>query len=191
MEKKYNSIKDVIKNFESDNDFKKKSIKYIEEHSLSKFLSLLRCKANLTQKQLSKKIKCSQSRISKIESLSDNLISVKDLTDYGNALNKCLVIGFESKDVTIVAIIKHHVLRMQTLLNRLVKLADGDAEIDKGISQFFVDTLTNLFNMFEQSARKLKNIKITKSIKKNIIIEETDEILKKNTNHLSRNTYIQ
>ncbi len=68
MDKKYQNVKELVKNLNAPSEFKNKSIKYIEEHSLSKLLSLIRCQSNLTQKQLAAKIKCSQSRISKIES---------------------------------------------------------------------------------------------------------------------------
>ena len=191
MGKKYNSVKDVINNLESDNAFKKRSLLNIEKHSLSKFLSLIRCKANLTQKQLAEKIKCSQSRISKIESLTDNLISVKDLTDYGDALDIRLIIGFENKNVTIISRIKHHIFRIRLLLDKLIKLAKGDAEIDKGVSKEFGEILINLLNMFEQSSRKLKNIKITKSVKKNIVIEEPDDFIRKNIDYSQRSTCVK
>ncbi len=97
MDEKYQDVKDLIKKIDSSSEFKHKSVSYIKDYSLSKFLSLIRCQFNLTQKQLASKIKCSQSRISKIESSANNQIAIKDLTDYGNALNKRLVINYEDK----------------------------------------------------------------------------------------------
>ena len=51
-----------------------------------RILIALRCKAGITQKQLSEKMHCGQSRISRIENAKDRNLSLGDILDYAGAL---------------------------------------------------------------------------------------------------------
>ncbi len=136
----------MIKELSTDQQLKEKFIKEIENRRLSKFLTILRCKNNLTQKQIAEKIGCTQSRISKIETSYDADIGVNDLIDYAKALNLKLEIGFRQPSMKIVDLIKYHALKISEYLNQLVDIAkdNEDETIDKGIEDFLKETIINI-----------------------------------------------
>lgn len=105
--KKFKSVEDMITELSGGDRFKESAINEIENKSIAKFLFTLRCRHNLTQKQLADKIGCTQSRVSKIESAYNNEITIKDLSDYGEALNLQLGIGYRNKDVKIADEVKY------------------------------------------------------------------------------------
>jgi transcriptional regulator len=75
-------------------DFSKKFETYCDERKLIKHLILLRQKYRLTQKELAKKMKCTQSKVSNIEYSLDRNLKIKDLVGYAKALNLQLKIEF-------------------------------------------------------------------------------------------------
>lgn len=86
MEKVYKSVTDMLKGLDVEKQFVEQVKEEIEERNLIKLLIALRCKAGITQKQLSKKMHCGQSRISKIENAKDRNLSLGDILDYAGAL---------------------------------------------------------------------------------------------------------
>lgn len=188
MGKTYSNITDLINDLDADKRFKEKTIKYIENHSFSKYLSYLRCASNLTQEQLAKKIKCSQSRISKIESSPNDKTTIKDLADYGMALNKRMLIRYEDNDIKIVNLIKHHAFQIKHLLDKLASFPKGDKKMDEEISKFFAEAYFNIQIFFETSSRKLNNIKISTFQKEPIKILETKEFEKLEEDKIKQKT---
>ena len=146
MGKQYGSIKDMIQDSDVDEGFRKKALKRIDNSRISKFLLVLRCKNGFTQKKLAKKLGCTQSRISKIETSSDNEISIKDLVDYGKALNLKLEIGYRKPDIKIVDLIKYHASKINYYLEKLVIIAEENKNdsIYKGIKNFMKEAHINL-----------------------------------------------
>ncbi|MDQ1276903.1 MAG: hypothetical protein QG641_3029 [Candidatus Poribacteria bacterium] len=144
MIKDFGNVKEMIKGLSEDDKFKESVLNEIENKTIAKFLFTLRCKHNLTQKQLADKIGCTQSRISKIESAYNNEITIKDLSDYGEALNLQLEIGYRNKDLKIIDIIKYHALKIKGYLEKLVDLVEGDETLAKGVLRLHLETYANL-----------------------------------------------
>ena len=107
--KKFNSVGNPITGLSTTKQFTEQALKEIKKKRISKFLFALRCQHHLTQKQIAKKIDCSQSRVSKIESSYDEELSIQDLSDYAKALNLELEIGYRNRSTKIVDLIKYHV----------------------------------------------------------------------------------
>lgn len=162
MAKTYSGVSEMVKGISSDKEFKEETLEYLSHRTLARFLSTLRCGAGFTQKDMAEKIGCSQSKVSKLESSPDEKITVKDLIQFGQALDKRLAIGFESQDITIVEQIKHHVFAIKHLLDQLAALAKDDDAMDKGVSHFFMETAVNFFKCFHESSASLKRIKVRK-----------------------------
>lgn len=152
MIKDFKNIKEMIKGLSEDDKFKESALNEIENKTIAKFLFTLRCKNNLTQKQLADKIGCTQSRISKIESAYDSEITVKDLSDYGDALNLQLEIGYRNKDLKIIDLVKYHAFEIKGYLEKLVDIVGGDEALAKGVLEFHLEALWNLAGII------LKNI---------------------------------
>jgi len=154
MIKSFNNVKDMIEGLSEDDKFKKSALSEIENKTLAKFLFIQRCEHKLTQKQLADKIGCTQSRISKIESSYDSEITIKDLLDYGNAFNLQLGIEYRKKDIKTVDLVKYHAVKIKDHLEGLVRSAEGDEALSKGVLNFVIESYINLTNM------TLKNIPI-------------------------------
>lgn len=144
MIKDFRNVREMVKGLSEDDKFKESALNEIENKSIAKFLFILRNKHNLTQKQLADKIGCTQSRISKIESAYNNEITVKDLSDYGEALNLQLEIGYRNKDLKIVDSIKYHAFKIKGYLEKLVDLVEGDEILAKKILEFHLEAYANL-----------------------------------------------
>ena len=86
MEKVYKSVTDMLKGLDVEKQFADQVNECIEERNLIRLLIALRCKAGITQKQLSEKMHCGQSRISRIENAKDRNLSLGDILDYAGAL---------------------------------------------------------------------------------------------------------
>ena len=184
MNKRVNSVSELLKKASLEKGFRERTEKEIREKSLSKFLFALRCDNKLTQKQLADKIGCSQSRISKIESAYDREITVKDLLDYANALGLQLELGYRTRGVKIVDLIKFHAVKIKMYLEHLSTLAQKDEALNESIGQFHDEVLFNMIKFITDSVSKLKfakkkRIPIHKSrihISPPIDMKEIDEI---------------
>ena len=145
MARKYSDVSEMVKRISSNEEFAEETVEYLSQRTLARFLSTLRCSAGLTQKDMAERMGCSQSKVSKLESSPDEKIAVKDLVQFGHALDKRLAIGFENQGITIVEQIKRHVFSIKHLLDQLAALAKYDDVIDRGVSRFFMETAVNFF----------------------------------------------
>ncbi len=120
----------MIQGVSSDREFQKKATELIKERSLSRVPFALRNTGGVTQNDMAKKLGCTQSKISKLETASIDSIRVSDLVDYAKALDLNISISFHSKR-NIVQNIKYHALQIRMHLDRLVGLAYKEADAHK------------------------------------------------------------
>lgn len=165
MAKQFKNVSELIKNLSEGEAFKKEAIQQISENSLGKFLAFLRCDNKLTQKDLAAKIGCTQGRISKIESATDENLSIKDFLEYGNALGLELEIGYRSKKMRWIDMVKYHAFQMQKYLNLMVDVAKEDEAMETGVLNFHVETLRNVPRMILDSMVKIKKLQFNKYVK--------------------------
>lgn len=155
MSKKYNNVMEMIKDLSSDSAFKDTASKEINDKKVGKFLFYLRCKHNLTQKQIAEKMDCTQSRISKIESSYDKDLSVNDLLDYAKVLNLQLEIGYRNRSAKIADLIKYHAFKIKEYLSQLASLAKDDEALQVGVARFHLEAFANISVMISNSYSKL------------------------------------
>ena len=156
MGKKFKDVSEMVSELSKDEKFKKETVETIKKRGLAKFLFFLRCDQKLTQKELAKKIGCSQGRVSKIESSQDEDLGVKDLLDYGNALSLQLQFGYRDKSPKRTDLIKYHAIKIKQYFDELVKLAEKDEEMIKGLAKFHIEGIFNITGMIAESLAKLK-----------------------------------
>lgn len=87
MAKKFKSVQDMVRSLSEDKEFDQLFDEQVNKRRLSRFLFVLRNQKGMTQKQMAEKLGCARSRISKIEHAEDMDLTVKDLLDYGRALD--------------------------------------------------------------------------------------------------------
>lgn len=165
MAKQFKNVADLITGLSEDENFKKDAIKHISENGLGKFLAFLRCEHRLTQKAIAEKIGCTQGRISKIESAKDDSLSIRDFIDYGNALGLELEIGFRSKKMKWVDMVKYHAFQMQRYLNNIVQVAKEDKALEEGALNFCFETLRNVPVLILNAMSKLPNARFNKPVR--------------------------
>lgn len=166
MAKTYNNVMEMMNVLKSSKDVKEKVEHQIKGKMLSRYLYVLRCTNNLTQEEMAKKIKCSQSRISKIETAFDKDLTMGDLLDYANVCNLDAEIGFRDKKVKKVDLIKYHAFRINEYLDELRELAKEDDKILDAIIDFHEEAEFNLNRIVRKSKTLLGEEKMKKRIKK-------------------------
>ncbi|MBL7072872.1 MAG: XRE family transcriptional regulator [Candidatus Omnitrophica bacterium] len=142
----------------------------LKKRQLANFLVFLRCDHKLTQKELARRMKCTQSKISKLEMSYDDQISVKDLLEYGKALHLQLELGYRNKDVKITELINYHVCRIRNYLSKLIFLSKGDNAMMGGVLKVIGSTLDKFLDIVDD------HLKIIKKIDNRSIREPKDEI---------------
>jgi transcriptional regulator with XRE-family HTH domain len=160
MEKVYKSVTDMLKGLDVEKQFAEQVKEEIEERNLIRLLIALRCKAGITQKQLSKKMHCGQSRISKIENAKDRNLSLGDILDYAGALGLNVELSL-MPEMTITEKIKMHAVQVKCLLEKLCNLSKDDKEITRGVLQFHAEAFFNFAQLIINSAKKLTTPKIS------------------------------
>jgi transcriptional regulator with XRE-family HTH domain len=151
----HSSVADMVRSLSEDRAFADEFEKRLSRRQLIKILTILRSRANLSQQELAEKLKCTQSKVSKLESSDDADIRFGDLVNYAEAVDHKMRIFLMPKGQTIVAEVKMHAFAIKHLLHRLVQLAGDDKEMAKGVARFLDEAAFNLIRFVEIAASKL------------------------------------
>jgi len=121
----------------------------------------MRMKKGISQKRIAELMQCTPSKISRMESSTDDALKLSDIKEYVRALNIGMSIVFEDNDLPAADQIKQHVFSIHEKLESLVRIAkevDGDTEIVGKINQFYGEVLFNFLLKFESSHSKLRMV---------------------------------
>lgn len=152
--KSFNSVSQMIRDL-SDRDFADTVEERLAERQIVKHLMALRAKQELSQEEMAKKLKCSQSKISKFESAKDGDIRLDTLVKYLDAMDMQPQFIFMPKKNRTVNEIKFHFCQMKRLMKTLSGMAIKDEAIAKGIADFFSEAAFNFITMLVESAKDL------------------------------------
>ena len=167
MGKKYTNVTEMMEGLKTSKTVKNSVDKETKEKMLAHYLFTLRCANKMSQKDIAKKLKCSQSKISKVESSYDVDLTVQDLIGYASVCDLELSIGFRNKNIKIVDLIKFHAFQIQAYLNQLRELAKADDSMIDAILDFHEVAEFNLNQIVRKSKSLLgANKKIGKKIGK-------------------------
>lgn len=166
MAKAYNNVMEMLDGLKATKDVKEKVECQVKGKTLSRYLYFLRCSNNLTQAEMAKKLKCSQSRISKIETAFDKDLTMGDILDYANVCNLDAEIGFRDKKVKKVDLIKYHAFRINEYLDELRELAKEDDKLIDAVIDFHEEAEFNLNRLVRKSKNLLGEAKMKKRINK-------------------------
>lgn len=153
--KQYNSVSEMVRDITGDDDQTKALAERISKRQIIKQFMALRSVGGFSQADIARKMGCSQSRISKLESAIDDDWSLGDIEEYLDAL------GFEAKLVvtkqgaTLADRIKSTWVQLCRLLDELRAVANGDPDIERGIGQFSNQIAFNFFGAIASFIAKL------------------------------------
>jgi transcriptional regulator with XRE-family HTH domain len=155
----FSSVQDMLgKSLGKKSELTKSVSQRINSRRLVKKLIVARNQAKLSQADLSKRLNCSQSRISKIENGADDQLRIADLRAYSRALETGMMFSIGEPKRHAVESIKHHAFQIKNHLDQLASLAHKDERISKGVENFFGETMANMLQIIEDSAQKLPSL---------------------------------
>jgi hypothetical protein len=126
----------------------------LERQEIVATLFGLRCAKNLSQGDVASHMKCSQSRISKMERSFDEDLRFGDVAAYLDALGMDLRVSITKKSHTALDEVKFHAYSIKRIMDELVAMA-ADNEQKASTLTFIKNAAWNLGNLLRQSASLL------------------------------------
>ena len=151
---RYSSVEDLIKGEELSEDVKKEYTRLERETRLTRELARMRVSAGLTQEQLSERLGCSQSCISKWEAGRDDDLTLKIIHDYCRATNSGLGL-YIGKRLNHVEAVKLHAFKIKEHLQALAKLARDNEDLEQHIRAFFGEAFFNILEILSRCHEQL------------------------------------
>jgi transcriptional regulator with XRE-family HTH domain len=124
----------------------------IRESWMIRAMIVHRMRAGMTQREIARRMGCSPSRISKIESGTDHSLGWVEVYRYFGALGLNVSVMLDQPSVPLAAKIKHHVFAIDEQLKELTRLAgqtESDSTIREGIARFYKEVLFNFLARFK------------------------------------------
>ena len=118
----------------------------------------LRATRGMSQTEVAGRMKCSQSRISKLENGVDDDLRIGDMRDYLHALDHDMSIFVCPMQWKSFQQIKFHAFEIRRCLGQLVDLIGDDPDILQGVSKAHVEVVVNLVKLVVDSAETLPSI---------------------------------
>ena len=154
--KEYHSVAEMVNDLSDDKAFAGRVARKITERNLISHLMGLRAAAGLSQGDIAEKMRCTQSRISKLENGKDDDLRIGDFHAYADALGLEMMIVLEEKDRTLADEVKYHALEIKRRLKRMANLACKDPVIAQGVKGFFREAALNLGRIIEEAAKTVE-----------------------------------
>lgn len=166
-QEQYKSISEMVSSIPLEKDLENEIVEHISRRQIVKNLITTRIKCDMSQSDIAAKMKCSQSRISKLENGFDDDLDLGTLQSYANAIQFELQLMFLPKKRTVLDEIKFFAFRIKDRLDYLAKLAHKDEKIAGGVTRSFGNLLFNFVSMIHDCAQSLP----AKSPSEGIVVE--------------------
>jgi transcriptional regulator with XRE-family HTH domain len=130
---RYASVTEMVHAVSEGREFRNSFDKRIAERQIIKLLISLRALGDKSQKDIAAAMKCSQSRISKLENGKDNDMRLEDLHGYLIAAGYDLKIVIGKQGQNAFDEVKYHAFSIKRLLDDMARLAGQDQTIGRGV----------------------------------------------------------
>jgi transcriptional regulator with XRE-family HTH domain len=142
--KRFSSVAEMVEAITEDQGFTDKVKEMIEERQLIKCLMTLRAMASLSQEGLAERMRCTQSRISKLENGVDFDLRLGDVCTYTESLGYEARLVISPRCATLADEVKYHAFAIKNLLDKIAAVSGEDRTIAQGAMGFFAETAYNL-----------------------------------------------
>ena len=146
------SVKQMVREVVGDEKFQARVERQLDRQRMGKVLFALRTSNGITQEEMAKRLRISQSKVSKIEHTDDVKMRLGDLMAYTDALDVQMSVFFHK---TAVDRVKFHAFQIKQNLDQLTALAQEDKVMLDGVAQFYGETLNNFLRLFQKSVVNL------------------------------------
>lgn len=154
--KTYASVLDLVRDT-GDEQFAEEYQQYASERQLVDALTVLRGVKGVTQSDLAERMKCGQSKVSKMESSTDAELNMGDFVSYALSLGHTVRISLSPGQASGADNIRFHMTCLKREFERLVRHAGKDNAIAEGVEKLVLDTASGLFAMVDDLLSKLPN----------------------------------
>jgi transcriptional regulator with XRE-family HTH domain len=155
----FSSVADLARNaFNEDTDLVEELDAELSSRQVVRALFAMRSARNVSQAEIAAQLKCTQSRVSKIENGVDADLSVGELEAYARTLDCDLVLTFQKRHSTSVDRVKQHAFAIKRELDQLARMAGDDSTLRQGIASFFGEAFFNIVRMISESAKSLPHL---------------------------------
>ena len=151
----YTSVSEIVREMSPDREFSDDFEDRVARQRLIKHLLVTRAIRGFSQQDIAKSLGCTQSRVSKLESLDDDELRVGDLRSYAKTVGLEFTAGFVPHDMNPVDKVKCHVFTIKKHMDDLALLARTDEKIAEGAGGFFFELFTNFVRLVGDSAKLL------------------------------------
>ncbi len=158
--KRYASVQELVRDLSEDNKFADDVNRGIDERNIINHLMAMRSSLDLSQQDIAQKMKCSQSRISKLETGKDDDLRIGDFQRYADALGlQMLIVLAKAEKPPIAKRIKYHTRTLERLFKELaILVADDDSakkEMVKLVASSAIPLACGMVNILEQAGFKV------------------------------------
>ncbi len=155
----FRSVADLARSaFQDDTGFVEELEEELSSRQVVRALFAMRSARNVSQAEIAAQLKCTQSKVSKIENGVDADLSVGELEAYARALDCDVVLSFQKRHSTAVDRVKQHAFAIKQELDALARMAGNDSTLQKGVASFFGEAFFNIVRMISDSARSLPEL---------------------------------
>lgn len=152
----FSSVADLARRaFKDDPDLVDELEEDLSSRQVVRALFAMRSARNVSQAEIASQLKCSQSKVSKIENGVDADLSVGELEAYARALNCDVVLTFQKRHSTSADRVKQHAFAIKRELDDLACIAGDDSTLRKGVASFFGEAFFKIVRMISESAKSL------------------------------------
>jgi len=144
--RKYTSVDALLSGEGLSQEVRAKVSEFRTETKVVLQLAKLRQAAGITQEDMAKHLKVTQSAVSKLESGRDEDVTLREIREYARVTDQRISVMF-GKPLTHVEAVKLHATGLKDRLEALAKIANKNEEFQSEIKGFFAQAFFNLFNI--------------------------------------------
>ena len=154
--RRYNSVDEFLAGESVSADVRSAVSKLDRDTAVGDNLIQARRAAGLTQQQMAEKIGKTQGAISKLESSSDNEITLEELADYAKATGQNFVVMI-GKPLNHIESVKYHAFGIKDHLSKLAKEAHRNEEVEQAVQAFFGEAFFNILTILSKCSDEMPN----------------------------------
>lgn len=148
LPKTYSSVEEMVRDIASP-EFADQFERHLADRELATALTVLRCREEVTQAELAKRMECGQAKVSKMEGSADADLNLGDVVKYAASLSRSVHLAILPGHADGNARILYHV---DAIKRELGELSGGDGQ---GVEALAIEHARRVLGLVEDSLGRL------------------------------------